>query len=360
MKTEWLKKEIQEFVPYEVPQTPAHIIINANERGDSFWEIPRVAEAVKSRLLNVKPNLYPRPFADTLRAKTAAYVERKPEEILLGNGGDEMISLLNQTFLDHGDSILIHGPTFDMYALGAQASGANVVVVKDRDDFTHDVTAFVKKIKKVQPKIVYVCNPNNPTGRLWTKEEVRTIVEAAPYVVVVDEAYMEFCSDQSVSMLSDIDTYSHMFVLRTFSKAFGLAGARVGYLVGQKEAIDAVSKLKPPYNLNVFTQAIAETILDFTSDILAGVSPIRAAREYFIKALEGQNHIEVFPSETNFVFLRSDRIQPLYESLLANDILVKYYKPGHVLFGCMRITITTQEVVNKIVDIIKEVCTDEA
>lgn len=356
MQNEWLKKEIQGFKPYQVAPITVPTIINANESAHSLWEFPEVKEALLNELVKISPNRYPLPYADVLRAKTASYIGCKPEEVLLGNGGDEMISLITQAFLDRNDTIVVHGPTFDMYALGAEASGATVKTVMDKEGFVHDVDAFLAAIAEVNPKVVYVCNPNNPTGALWSKDDLRRIAQAAPKVVVFDEAYMEFCADQSLSMVSELSEYPNMLVLRTFSKAFGLAGCRIGYLVGQAEAIAMVSKVKAPYNLNVFSQTIAKVALDFQDVLLSTVNDVCVLRDEFIEEIQPIPHVEAFPSATNFVLLHTDRVEALQKALLAAGVLVKYYGPGSVLYGCLRITITTKEINARLLTVIKEVC----
>lgn len=356
MRNEWLKKEIQGFKPYQVAPITVPTVINANENAKSLWEYTDVKSAVMEKLLTVAPNRYPLPYADSLRAKTAAYIGCKPEEILLGNGGDEMISLITQAFLDKGDSIVVHGPTFDMYALGAEANGASVNTVVDSSDFAHDIEEFLQVIAETNPKIVYVCNPNNPTGVLWKKNDLVRIAEAAPKVVIFDEAYMEFCDDSELTMIHELVEYPNMLILRTFSKAFGLAGCRVGYLVGQEDAINMVSKVKPPYNLNVFSQAIAEVALDYKEVLLGEVQKVCALRDEFIETVSELSHAEVFPSATNFVLLRTDRVEALQKALLEAGILAKYYSPGSALYGCLRITITTAEVNERLLTVIKEVC----
>lgn len=355
MKNEWLRKEIQNFEPYRVAPITVPIVINANESFQSLWDLPEVKADLAQELAAVATNRYPLPYADELRELVGAYCGKKAENILLGNGGDEMISLITQAFLERGDKIIVHSPTFDMYAIGAESMGARAIAVPDRDDMTHDTEQLLQAIAENDPKIVYLCNPNNPTGALWSREELDKIIKAAPRIVLLDEAYMEFAEDQEASLLPELDNYLNLYILRTLSKAFGLAGARLGYLAASPEAIDLVSRVKAPYNLNVFSQAVGRVALRHKEKVLALVPAVQQQRRALLAELSSIGRVRVFPSATNFILLQSPLSGEIYEALLGKGILVKKYGAGSRLADCLRITVTTAEVNKLVADTIREV-----
>lgn len=352
MDKTWLRKTIQNFQPYEVAPITVPIVINANESYQSLWDVPEVKTDLVEELTKTATNTYPLPYADELRAQIAEYVNKKPENILVGNGGDEIISLLTQAFVEADDKIVVHGPTFDMYEVGASSMGATTITVEDDENLQHDVKKFIEVIQKEQPKIVYLCNPNNPTGQLWTLDEIKEIILAAPKVVVVDEAYMEFNNNKQ-SILPDLENYPNVVVLRTLSKAFSLAGARLGYLVGSKEAISMVSRVKAPYNLNVFSQAVGRVALRHQDVMKTLVQTIQKNREVLYEALSNLDceDLNVFKSVTNFLFVKTTQVPKLLKQFQEAGILIKSYRPGSALENYLRITVTTEAVNEKIIQV---------
>lgn len=359
MKTEtkrlaWLRPELRELVPYAVSPITVPVAVNANESAQSLWDLPEIRQALLEELQNTAPQHYPKPYADELRSLIADYVGRTQDEVLLANGGDDILGLMAQAFIAPGDTALIHTPTFEMYQLGVNGMGGRVVAVPDTGFYEHDVEGMLAAIAKEQPKIVYLCNPNNPTGRPWQREELERLIEAAPGIVLLDEAYMEFAAPE-VSLIPAIDTYDNLFVLRTLSKAFGLAGARLGYIVSQKENINLLSRVKPPYNLNAFSQALGRVALRYKDAVLAGVSTVCSERDRMIADIEALPDIAVVPSKTNFLFVTSLKATAIYEALLEEGILVKYYGAGHPLHGGLRITVTTESVNTRILKTLAKV-----
>ena len=224
MKTEWLRKTIADFDPYFVAPIAEKHVINANENYLNVLTIPGVKEELIGALDTFRPQIYPKPMSDDIREALADYIGAKPENFIVGNGGDEMITYLLGTFLDPGDQILIHSPTFDMYELGAETLGASSIKVKDLPGYQRDQKGLLEAVRTYQPKVTVICNPNNPTGDLLPRAFIEKVLKAADNLVFVDEAYMEFAQKESVIDL--IDTYPNLIVLRTLSKAFALAGMR--------------------------------------------------------------------------------------------------------------------------------------
>jgi histidinol-phosphate aminotransferase len=353
MKQAWLRETIRDFEPYKVPEIKESIVINANESPYNIFDFPAVKKDFLDGLEKLSPYHYPDPFADTLRKALGAYVSVPYTQTLAGNGGDEIIQLILNTFINPGDTILVHSPTFDVYEIDAAVLGAKTIKVPDEVDFKRNEKAVLQAIEKVQPKVTFICNPNNPTGAIWPLEVVEGLIKASPNPVVVDEAYLEFSQQESV--ISLLPKYDNLIVIRTLSKAFGLAGFRLGYCVANDDVIDAISLTKASYNLNSVTQLMGIVALAHSQEILQhNVPPTIAVRDYLIEKLNRLPGIQVFPSSTNFIFVRTPDGNRYGQALSKADICVRSYGIRPELANCLRITATTKTVADLIVDVFQK------
>ena len=355
MKAEWLRREVRAFAPYVVAPIHESHVVNANENYANVFRIPAVWDDVLAALKEYRPQAYPKPLADDLRQALSDYTGAAPEELLAGNGGDEMISYTLHTFLNEGDTVLVHAPTFDMYEVGASLLGAKVAKVQDLPGFRRDREGLLAAIRTLRPKLTFLCNPNNPTGELLPASFIEECLRAADNLVFVDEAYMEFA--QAESVLSLVGKYPNLIVLRTLSKAFGLAGLRCGYLAADRDLIAEIAKVKNPYNLNSLTQAFAAAVLRRRDSVFRIRDAIVAERERLYEALQDIPGVTVFPSRTNFLLLEvpEDRADALFDAWRQADILVKRYRGNPLLPGAFRITVTTADVDDEILQVLKEV-----
>ena len=353
MKTEWLRKTIADFDPYFVAPIAEKHVINANENYLNVLTIPGVKEELIQALDTFRPQIYPKPMSDDIREALADYIGAKPENFIVGNGGDEMITYLLGTFLDPGDQILIHSPTFDMYELGAETLGASVIKVKDLPGYRRDQKGLLEAVRRYQPKVTVICNPNNPTGDLLPRAFIEEVLKAADNIVFVDEAYMEFAQKESVIDL--IDTYPNLIVLRTLSKAFALAGMRCGYLAADEALIEAIAKIKAPYNLNAFTQLFAPIVIRHREDIFNVRDAICVERDRLYAAMKEIPGVTVYPSCTNFLLVQVDKKQEeIFEALRKNDILVKIYRNSQDIPNGFRISVTTKDVDDVLISVFRE------
>ena len=264
-----------------------------------------------------------------------------------------MITYLLGTFLNPGDQILVHTPTFDMYELGAETLGARAIKVRDLAGYRRDKEGILEAVKKYQPKITVICNPNNPTGDLLPVSFIEEVLKAADNLVFVDEAYMEFAQKESVLPL--IKKYPNLVVLRTLSKAFGLAGMRCGYLAADKEIIDAIGKIKAPYNLNAFTQLFAPIVLKHREEILKVRDDIVKERNRLFDELVKIPGLTVYPSCTNFLLVQVEsKHEEIFKALKAKDILVKIYRNSGELPNAYRITVTTRDVDDALLEVFRK------
>lgn len=353
MKTEWLRNTIKDFELYYVAPIAEKYVINANENYFNVLSIPSLKKELVEALDTFKPQIYPKPMADGLRKALAEYTGQAPENIICGNGGDEMITYLLGTFLNPGDQILVHTPTFDMYELGAETLGARAIKVRDLAGYRRDKEGILEAVKKYQPKITVICNPNNPTGDLLPASFIEEVLKAADNLVFVDEAYMEFAQKESVLPL--IKKYPNLVVLRTLSKAFGLAGMRCGYLAADKEIIDAIGKIKAPYNLNAFTQLFAPIVLKHREEILRVRDDIVKERNRLFDELVKIPGLTVYPSCTNFLLVQVEsKHEEIFKALKAKDILVKIYRNSGELPNAYRITVTTRDVDDALLEVFRK------
>lgn len=353
MKTEWLRNTIKDFKPYYVAPIAEKYVINANENYFNVLSIPSLKKELVEALDTFKPQIYPKPMADDLRKALAEYTGQAPENIICGNGGDEMITYLLGTFLNPGDTILVHTPTFDMYELGAETLGARTIKVRDLAGYRRDKEGILEAVKKYQPKITVICNPNNPTGDLLPASFIEEVLKAADNLVFVDEAYMEFAQKESVLPL--IKKYPNLVVLRTLSKAFGLAGMRCGYLAADKKIIDAIGKIKAPYNLNAFTQLFAPIVLKHREEILRVRDDIVKERNRLFDELVKIPGLTVYPSCTNFLLVQVEsKHEEIFKALKAKDILVKIYRNSGELPNAYRITVTTRDVDDALLEVFRK------
>ena len=272
MKTEWLRKTIADFDPYFVAPIAEKHVINANENYLNVLTIPGVKEELIQALDTFCPQIYPKPMSDDIREALADYIGGKAENFIVGNGGDEMITYLLGTFLDPGDQILIHSPTFDMYELGAETLGASVIKVKDLPGYRRDQKGLLEAVRTYQPKVTVICNPNNPTGALYPKEVLQQIVDLArehQLMIFSDEIYDRLVMD-GLEHISIASLAPDLFCV-TFSglsKSHMIAGWRVGWMVlsGNKRlAKDYIEGLNMLANMrmcsNVPAQSVVQTAL---------------------------------------------------------------------------------------------------
>ena len=198
-----------------------------------------------------------------------------------------------------------------------------------------DVKGFIKTLKEVKPKLIILCNPNNPTGTILSKEAILKILAATSAVVIVDEAYIEFGGE---SMIGKINDYSNLIVLKTLSKAYGLAGVRLGYMIANKKTVEVVNKVRPPYNLSSVTQEIGLKVLGQEDDMVKVINQVVKDRNMLSDQLK--QYVQVFPSGGNFIFFKTS-LTTLFEELLEKGIRIRKY--NGVLAGYFRVTIGTKD-----------------
>lgn len=335
----WLRPEIAALSPYQVADAAGLIKLDAMENPHPFPA--ELVEAWLETLRAVPLNRYPSADAPDLKSALRATMGVPADcGILLGNGSDEILQMLMLALARPGASVLTPEPGFAMFRLIGRAVGLTYRSVPLAPDFDLDVPAMLKAIQTHQPALLLIAQPNNPTGNAFDRAGLEAIVDAAPGLVVVDEAYYPFADDHCLEWLG---RYDNLLVMRTLSK-LGLAGLRLGWLMGPPRWLDALEPLRLPYNINGLTQASAAFALDHYAAFMRQAEAIRAARSQLASALAALPGVTVYPSQANFLlthFAGRDA-HALHAALKTRGILVKNVSGAHPsLAGCLRLTVGT-------------------
>jgi histidinol-phosphate aminotransferase len=336
----WVKAEIRELGAYHVQDATGVIKLDAMENPYAWPDELRAPWA--ERLAGLDVNRYPDPQGRGLKARLRHVLGLSDGvELLLGNGSDEIIQTIILALAGPGRSVLSVEPGFVMYRMISLVCGLRYIGVPLRaEDFSLDLPALLQALDEHQPAVVFLACPNNPTGNLFQPEQVRRVIEAAPGLVVVDEAYAPFTS---VSFLDDLERYPNLVVMRTLSK-MGFAGLRLGYLAGDGAWLDEFDKVRLPYNINTLTQASAGFALEHLDAFDRQTAAIRAERGRLVAALEALPGLQTFATEANFVLVRCPpgRAPDWFEGLKRGGVLIKKLDGGHPLLAdCLRITVGT-------------------
>lgn len=335
-----IRRDVLAMTGYPVPDATGFVKLDAMENPYSL-PAPLAAE-LGERLAHVALNRYPAPrpaaLIDRLRAVTGVPAAC---DVLLGNGSDEIISMLAMACAKPGAKVLAPVPGFVMYELSAKFAQLEFVGVPLRADLTLDIDAMLAALAEHRPALVYLAYPNNPTGTLYPDEDVeRIIAAAATSLVVIDEAYQPFAQR---SWLPRAAQFDNVVVMRTMSK-LGLAGIRLGYLVGLPAWLVQFDKVRPPYNVNVLTQAAAEFLLERVDVLDAQAAQLRAARTALAHAIGALPGATVFPSAGNFLLVRVPDAAAVFDVLLTERVLIKNVSKMHpLLANCVRVTVGSPE-----------------
>lgn len=274
------------------------------------------------------------------------------KNLLVGNGSSEIIDLIIHTFVDKDEVILSFSPSFSMYSIYSQINGSKFIGVESDENLVINIDNVIEKVKENNPKIVIVCNPNNPTGTILKREEIIKLLDSTNSLVVLDEAYMDFGEE---SMLSDVFKYDNLIVLRTLSKAFGLAGIRTGYMLSNSSLINSVEKVRPPYNLNSLSDFIATRALRNKDVVKAYIKEVKEEREVLYKEMIGMG-IKAYKSQANFILFYSE-IENLSQKLIDRGVLIRKF--GGKLENYYRVTIGDKEENSMFVGAIRDILKKE-
>lgn len=287
-------------------------------------------------------NRYPDPYASGVKNALVPIKQQPSQRMVLGNGSDELIDLILRIFCEPGqDQMLVLPPTYGMYRVAADVANVEVVEVPLTKRFQPDVPAILGRATE-RTKVLWLCSPNNPSGNDLQEGAVRDLVENFPGIVVIDEAYIDFTGRESYSRW--IGQYPNLIVLQTFSKAYGLAGIRLGLAMASETIIDYFNKVKPPYNINELSQRVALEALGETEAMQARTQSIIGQRALLAQYLGGLPYVErIYPSDANFLLVKVEDPQGLYQYLTNKGIIVRDRSKQMHCEGCLRITVGLPE-----------------
>ena len=352
----FIRPEIQALAAYHVPDSVDTIKLDAMENPYQWPSdlVDRWLEVIR----DVELNRYPDPSARVLKEHLRESMEVPDEsEILLGNGSDELIQMIMMAMCgkdaDLKDHVVLSvEPGFVMYKMIATFLDMPYIGVPLEEDFSINEKELLASIKENQPAVIFLAYPNNPTSNLFDEQTVRNIIDIAPGVVVVDEAYHAFAEKSFMPMLTE---YDNLLVMRTVSK-MGLAGLRLGLLAGKAEWLNEFDKVRLPYNINILTQASAEFAIKNRHVLDKQTQQICIDREVLFKELSQIESITPYPSQANFILVRvkDGEVDNIFNSLKEQGVLIKNLNPaGGLLKNCLRITVGTAEENKKFLELFK-------
>lgn len=299
-------------------------------------------------------NRYPDPYQRELKRAISEVKRIDEQNVFIGNGSDEVLDLLFRVFCEPGkDKVVSIKPSYGMYNVLAGINDVELVEVALSDEFVLDSSAVLKAA--IGAKLIFLCSPNNPTGNLLNRNEILTIIKEFDGIVVVDEAYIDFSNGKS--LLLEIDNFPNVFVVQTLSKAYGMAGIRVGLGFGAKEVVAYLNKVKPPYNVNVLSQNFALARVNDLPKVTEEVMQILLERSRILAYLASNNHVlKIYRTDANFILFKVPDANKLYAYFVQNGVVVRNRTTQFGCENCLRVTIGTHEENERFIQLFDAYC----
>ncbi len=326
-----VRHNIRNLYAYQAEEIPCKVKLEANESPYSAISGQRSAISFKKNLQAL--NRYPDPQATSLRKRMANELKVKPENILHGNGSDELIYYIITTF---GGPVLYPVPTFSMYGLISQALGEKKIEIPLDEEFDLNTEEFITTIKKRNPKVIFLSSPNNPTGNCFSGERILKIIKQSKGLVIVDEAYQPFSDKKSFIPL--ITKYKNLVILRTLSK-IGLAGLRVGFMIAGADIINEVNKVRLPFNVNSLSQKVAAEALQNKKQMRSDIRLIISERKRLFKEMGRLDKIIPYQTNANFILFKVSGADKVFKGLLKKGVLIR--NMSGAVEDCLRVTVGT-------------------
>jgi histidinol-phosphate aminotransferase len=344
MKDNWVRSTVRDIPLYYNPKIKAvRMDTSVNVLGPNT-----VVKDVLSRCMDLDLNQYPAPYSDDLRNALAEKYGLSADNFVVGNGSDEALDIAFKSFMEPGETVVAPYPSYVLHGFFVKVNGGRFINVDLRPGFQLDPDALLD----AKGKIIILCTPNNPTANCFDHRDVERVVSEHDGPVIVDEAYGEFAKD---SFMSRVDEFDNLIVTRTFSKAYGLAGLRVGYMASNLKMADVMQRVKIPYSLDKVSEMTAVAALTNTSYVDAAVRLVRSERNRLSAGLRSLGFAP-FPSESNFIMFRSPKPSAeLVKRLADKGVLIRDFGRLRMLEGCVRTTIGTKELNDMLLGKLKEV-----
>lgn len=333
-----LRTGLESLKSYSIEEGDWAVKLDANECAHNLPDTVR--QLLAERLAALSFNRYPEITQYGLRRQIADSLGLEPDNVSVGNGSSQLLQALCYIFGGPGRKLVYPNPSFSMYNIYCRLADSEAVPVDLEADFSLPPEKVLDAARRQQASLIILCNPNNPTGTVMPLKAVEEVIAGAACPVVVDEAYMEFSAQSALGLLPK---YPNMIVARTFSKAYGLASARVGYGLAGKEISAALGKVLLPFNINMLSLAAASTVYECRKEFAVPIAATVAERKRLAGALGEVAGFEVFPSETNFLLVRNPKAGELAKALAAAGICIRDFSRAPGLENCLRITVGTAE-----------------
>nr|WP_067061888.1 histidinol-phosphate transaminase [Mucilaginibacter sp. L294] len=328
-----LRENIKNLTPYSSARDEytgeASVFLDANENA---YGSP----------LETAYNRYPDPLQYQVKLKLSQIKGVPPRNIFLGNGSDEAIDILFRSFCNPGvDNVIIVPPTYGMYQVSANINDVEARKVLLTEEYQLDLEGIAEAIDK-NTKLIFICSPNNPTGNSINRDDIETLLANFNGIVVIDEAYINFSRQKT--FIQELTEYANLVVLQTLSKAWGLAGLRVGMAFASEEIIEVMNKVKPPYNVNEASQQLALQALNNVSLVNLWIKETLEQRDQLVLALKNFDFVlDIYPSDANFILVKTTNAKAIYDFLVQNGIIIRDRSKVELCEGCLRITIGTPD-----------------
>jgi len=348
---QFIKQTVRDKKIYTLPDIDYDIKVNQNENP---YDLPvEVKDAILREFRSREWNRYPRLGSGHLRETIAEYLDISADRVMVGNGSNEILLAVMNAVLEPGKSLLIAEPTFSLYRHYCEINRADIESVRLDDEFSFPVDSMLERFNGKDIALTVLCSPNNPTGSTISESDLRKILSATQGLVVIDEAYIDFCAQDFLPLTEE---YENLVLTRTFSKAFAFAFGRFGYGIAAPEVVREIYKVLLPYNLNGFSEVAAAELLKHRSALQQLIGEIIRERDSIIEKLSGLEGLNVYPSSANFFLMKPDMpSEKLYEQLIGKKILVRDVSHYPGLENFLRMNVGTPRENARLVDAITEI-----
>ena len=338
-----IKPSVRRLEAYTVRSTPLTAdLIKLNQNENPFDLPPELKRELLSEFMDRPWNRYPDVFPEELIAALSDDLGVSPESIIASNGSNELMYTILMTIVGSGTKVLIPTPTFFLYEKIVAVLEGTVIAVPAREDLSFDTDGIIAAAQREKPSLIILNSPNSPTGQMLSIDEVKRIIDATDAIVLIDEAYIEFADYPSA--ISELSMCDRLIILRTFSKAFSMAGLRIGYLLGQPGLCTELRKPKIPFTVNHFSASAAIRVLKQKELIADRIELIKKGKQTLFESLQKIEGIKVFPSQTNFlIFKTNGDARALFEQLLSEYVLIRDVSSYPMLENTLRVNAGTEE-----------------
>ena len=343
-----IKKNLKNFTAYEPDEIDYLFRLNANESpfDETKTILTRLSKTKNRNYLKTNSvNRYPDPSQNQLRKKVSKFHGINQNEIIFGNGSDELILYLLLVLTGKSSTIIHLEPSFSMYKILSLATGNKAIKLNIDKNFQINIRDMIKKIKKNNPDLIFIPTPNNPTGNSFKHDDIKEIIKQSRGIVVIDEAYADYSSYSYLPMLK---RNKNLLIMKTMSKV-GFASLRLGYLIGNSKIISEINKIRLPYNISTLSQLIACDYFDNQKTMKKKIEIIKRERSRLVKFLNEKTNFHVYPTDSNFVLIKTIQSKSLNNFLKTKSIILRSFNSNEKLKNCLRITIGLPKENNKLI-----------